>query len=224
MPALILGGMALAVMIAILVVVVASVRRKEASPLLAVGAFAGVIWIALLPLGAALEGGVLDPLLGPHPDNVRHRFIAALDEVVRVGVYAAGCAMIAWAVFTIGAALAMLPRLRAGRALRLAALARRGSPEIPLRWDELPLRIRLRVWAGYLVAGAAWIGFGTAFIAFILEYRISSRLVFWAMLLLLLTMSLVDLQLWYYGRLARKMGQAPAAGHTAAPSPPRHTA
>jgi hypothetical protein len=209
MPVLILGGMALAIMIAVFVVVLISVRRKEAHPLLAVLAFMGIFCIALLPFGAALEAGHLDPLFGRHPDQVRHRVSAALDETMRVGILAAGCAIIAWALFSIGAALAMLPRLRAGRALRLAALVRRGSLDILQRWDELPLRIRVRLWIGYLVASAVWLGFGAVLIAGAVRKEIAPAIMP-VVFLAVLIVSIVDAQLWYYGRLARRMSQEPA--------------
>jgi hypothetical protein len=210
MPGLILGGMALAAMIAIFVVVLVSVRRREAHPLLAVAAFLGILWISLLPFGAALEGRLLDPLFGPHPDQVRHRVVAALNETMRVGLFAAGCAIIAWALFSIGAALAMLPRLRSGRALRLAALVRRGSLDILQRWDELPLRIRVRLWIGYLVASAVWLGFGAVLIAGAVRKAIAPAILP-VVFLVLLVMGIVDVQLWYYGRLARRMRQEPVA-------------
>ncbi|HUT75403.1 MAG TPA: hypothetical protein VM221_11305 [Armatimonadota bacterium] len=159
MPALIFGLVAVAALLGVFVLVLISVRRREASPWLAVGALAGAITMGLMFLAMAFESGALHPFLARYPLPVRGRISSGLHWMSHAVMAAIACAVIVLGLEMIVGSFAMLPRLRRGGALRLMVFSR-GYPNIVEHWDKLTLWARIQVWFGSLVMAGLLLYFG----------------------------------------------------------------
>jgi hypothetical protein len=204
MPGLIFGAVAVAALLGIFVLVLISVRRREAPRLWAVGAFAGVIAMALFFLAMATDAGALAPFLARYPLPVRGRISSGLHSMSRAVMVAAACAMIVVALAMIVGSFAMLPRSRRGGALRLMVFSR-GYPNIVEHWDKLTLWARIRLWLGSLLVAMLFLYWGASGVGLI-----EGSAVMWLnpVVDFPLIYGPVLLQLWFYdaraGRLARQ--------------------
>lgn len=201
----ILGAMAVAALLSVFALVVVSVRRREAKPILAVLAFAGVFGIGLLVLAVAGDGGALDAWLARYPHHTRAVILASISAATRWFWFIAGCGLVITLLASIGAALAMLPGLEAGRAQRLAMLFPGGYRYLAERWGEFRYGVRVRLWLGLvlLYAGLAWlIVIGLDLLA---GRKAPQAWSFWGFLPTYVIMSLFNLQSWYYERKARRL-------------------
>jgi len=215
----IFGAMAVAALMGVLALVVIGVRRKEAKPILAVLAFAGVIAFGLFFLAAAAEQGALNPWLARCPHHVRAVILASIYAVTRWFWFAAACGAAIMTLARIVAAFAMLPRLAPGPAQRLAMLFPVGYRHLAERWGELGYGLRVRAWVGHVLIDLFFLYLATVvLLGGVLRGAWPPRFMFWAFTAIYSLATLASLQLRHYDRLAGRLErQSPpdAAGQAA---------
>ena len=199
-------SMATAALMGVLVLVVIGVRRKEAKPVVAVLAFAGVIAFGLFFLAAAAEQGALNPWLARYPHHARAAILASISAAARWFWFAAACGAAIVALARIVAAFAMLPGLAPGPAQRLAMLFPVGYRNLAERWGELTYGVRVWAWVGHVLIDLVFLYLAAVvLLGGVLRGAWTPRFTFWAFTAIYCLATLANLRLRHYDRLAGRL-------------------